>query len=111
MRSGTTAPSKCTAHHSPGADVPLTVRATVIGGERAAAGSPHVQVALSGHNRVVIVACLSLSETLNAEPLGQPSTIELCTYYLSLIGAIPISLCNGKSLHLGLISTSPRYVG
>jgi hypothetical protein len=65
MQSGTTAPSECTAHHSPGADVPITVRATVIGGGRAAAGSPQVQVALSGHNRVVIVACLSLSETLN----------------------------------------------
>jgi hypothetical protein len=60
MQSGTTAPSECTAHHSPGAD-----EGHIIGGGRAAAGSRQVQVALRGHNRVVIVACLSLSETLN----------------------------------------------
>src|SRR5271170_2411263 len=32
-------------------------------------------------------------------------------YYLSLIGAIPISLCNGKSLHTSPISTSPVTSG
>jgi len=40
MRSGTSARSKCTAHHLPGADGPLTGRATVIGGGRAATRSP-----------------------------------------------------------------------
>jgi len=39
MQSDTSAPSKCTAHHSPGADVPLTGKATVVGGGRAT-GSP-----------------------------------------------------------------------
>jgi hypothetical protein len=32
------------------------------------------------------------------------SICNMEVHYLSLLGAIPISLCNGKSLHLSLIS-------